>query len=645
MVPTEINYKKSIWYCMISIIFIQIYCKKIINFWYLTELYFTGMLMPHTERDKFMAYENRVHHMFGANLSRLKEKLPDFLLCECKISSLRKKFRCICPSHEDKHPSMVYYPEKQYVKCFSCGFFGDIIAVAGIHWSLTSDAEIIPRLLEYYPDCVVSSQKMASNYLKSRGLTDEIIAWSGAIEQVDSTLGRVVRLPYHQGDYAILRTISGKFFRKPPSVVEPICFPEFLTSGQPIFLVESYICALSVYQCGGYAIPCNGVGYRHLLDALGELRPVFLLSFDKDERGEQAANQFLQDYAAMGGQSYLVDIVDSYKDPNERLMHDAEGLRLAVQRVLQENFISSQSQFSDIGVYLKNQFFTDLDARSHQAQCMTGFSGIDQNLKGLTSGLYILGGIPSVGKTTFLGQMAVNFAQQQYSVLFLSYEQSPFEFMCKTLARQSYLKHKNPFLSSELMRGMYDARVYEMADWYQDQVLDLCVIKVCDTAEQLSERIRQFACEKERPIVIIDYLQFIPGSGSDPRWNNDKALQILSQTMFGLDLILIVVSSFNRSSYLLPVTFESFKESGNVEYYADGLWGLSYSVLSSPVFQKEGQIAEKQMLLARSREQKVRKLNFSCVKSRHGGLFSCSLDYYAAHDYFADTMVAAQKRL
>ena len=112
-----------------------------------------------------------------------------------------------------------------------------------------------------------------------------------------------------------------------------------------------------------------------------------------------------------------------------------------------------------------------------------------------------------------------------------------------------------------------------------------------------------------------------------------------------IDLIFIVVSSFNRSSYLLPVTFESFKESGNVEYYADGLWGLSYSVLSSPVFQKEGQIAEKQMLLARSREQKVRKLNFSCVKSRHGGLFSCSLDYYAVHDYFADTMVAAQKRL
>ena len=27
------------------------------------------------------------------------------------------------------------------------------------------------------------------------------------------------------------------------------------------------------------------------------------------------------------------------------------------------------------------------------------------------------------------------------------------------------------------------------------------------------------------------------------------------------------------------------------------------------------------------------------------GLFSCSLDYYAVHDYFADTMVAAQKRL
>ena len=108
---------------------------------------------------------------------------------------------------------------------------------------------------------------------------------------------------------------------------------------------------------------------------------------------------------------------------------------------------------------------------------------------------------------------------------------------------------------------------------------------------------------------------------------------------------MILVSSFNRSSYLLPVTFESFKESGNVEYYADGLWGLSYSILSSSVFQKDGQLAEKQAALAHAREQEVRKLDFCCVKARHGGLFTVGLDYYAAHDYFAEATTVKRKRI
>ena len=71
-------------------------------------------------------------------------------------------------------------------------------------------------------------------------------------------------------------------------------FPEFLQESGPIFLVEAYICALSVYQCGGKAIPCNGVGYRQILEALGNRRPRFLwLHFDRDARGMQAAEQFV----------------------------------------------------------------------------------------------------------------------------------------------------------------------------------------------------------------------------------------------------------------------------------------------------------------------------------------------------------------
>lgn len=209
----------------------------------------------------------------------------------------------------------------------------------------------------------------------------------------------------------------------------------------------------------------------------------------------------------------------------------------------------------------------------------------------------------------------------------------------------SYLTQPQAFSSAELMHGLCDDRVREMAEVYRQQVVDLCVLKVRDTAEQLSERMRRFADGRTHPVILVDYLQFIPGPGSDPRWNNDCALQMLAQMAAELEAVLIVVSSFNRSSYLMPVAFESFKESGNVEYYADGLWGLSYAVLSSPLFQRDGQMAEKQLTLARAREQRIRKLEFRCVKARHGSLFSVGLDYDPAHDYFCDAPQVSYKRL
>ena len=58
----------------------------------------------------------------------------------------------------------------------------------------------------------------------------------------------------------------------------------------------------------------------------------------------------------------------------------------------------------------------------------------------------------------------------------------------------SYLTQPQAFLpSAELMHGLCDDRVREMAEVYRQQVVDLCVLKVRDTAEQLSERMRRFA--------------------------------------------------------------------------------------------------------------------------------------------------------
>ena len=61
----------------------------------------------------------------------LRAKLPEYIELNVKDDfSLNKKFKCFV--HDDNHPSMALNPKtaNETVKCFSCGFHGDIFTVA-----------------------------------------------------------------------------------------------------------------------------------------------------------------------------------------------------------------------------------------------------------------------------------------------------------------------------------------------------------------------------------------------------------------------------------------------------------------------------------------------------------------------------------
>ena len=84
-----------------------------------------------------------------------------------------------------------------------------------------------------------------------------------------------------------------------------------------------------------------------------------------------------------------------------------------------------------------------------------------------------------------------------------------------------------------------------------------------------------------KPIVIIDYLQIIQG---DPQQRQstkeliDSNVTELKRLSRSRDIPVFLISSLNRSNYLTPVDFESFKESGGIEYTADVI-SVSYTHL------------------------------------------------------------------
>ena len=125
--------------------------------------------------------------------------------------------------------------------------------------------------------------------------------------------------------------------------------------------------------------------------------------------------------------SYIARATDpnvdmKYKDPNERLTSDSEAFRIVVRdtqnyaliyaleadREAREKYIRETAASSKI-----NSFLGQVKASADTPAIPTNFPEFDKILDdGLYEGLYILGAISSLGKTSFALQVADQIAQQ-----------------------------------------------------------------------------------------------------------------------------------------------------------------------------------------------------------------------------------------
>jgi len=142
--------------------------------------------------------------------------------------------------------------------------------------------------------------------------------------------------------------------------------------------------------------------------------------------------------------------------------------------------------------------------------------------------------------------------------------------------------------------------------------------------------------KKKSPVVCLDYLQIVPPSSdlqSDKARIDDivhklKTFQRETNTTF------IVISSFNRMNYYQQVSFESFKESGNIEYTADVVWALQLNVTND--IKIGATISDTRKKFEDAKRQKPRQIHLKCLKNRQGQNYDCYFNYYSAHDYFED---------
>jgi replicative DNA helicase len=417
-------------------------------------------------------------------------------------------------------------------------------------------------------------------------------------------------------------------------------------AGRPVFIVEGAFDALAVIEAGAEAVALNSTSNtRKLIKEIENRRtdsPV-IVCLDADDAGQRAAAELIEGLRALDVTTTTADICGGLKDPNEAFLINREAFTEAVQSA--ERATSKPYNTAD---YIRHQMAAEIAVLKAQASRKTGFDNLDAEAGSVYAGLYCIGAISSLGKTTFINQLCDQMAAAGEHILFFSMEQSRLEMVSKSLSR---LTKKNdpqhPVSSIQIRTGAQGQSIDAAVSTYLATVGDrVSVIEGnynC-TVSYIGERARAYRkANGVTPCIVVDYLQILrpdadPDTGrkpGDPRQIVDNNLIALKRLSRELETPVFVVCSVNRSNYLTPIDFEAFKESGCIEFTSDVIWGLQLEVMNDPIFAKEGKLKEKREKVADAKSATVRRVELVCLKNRFGKTrYSVLFDYYPQYDYF-----------
>jgi len=414
---------------------------------------------------------------------------------------------------------------------------------------------------------------------------------------------------------------------------------ETASEGDTIIITEGIIDALNLESEGFKAISLGGTQHASKLIKAIDQTPraknlIFLSAFDNDEAGEKATQEL---------KLKSIKIPEQYNDLNEWYMAEFSTIKGSIEKQIEE-LKRPDSLFK----YMGKKFMADIEAYQKFKDRKTGYSNLDK-ITSLYPGLYVIGGLSTLGKTTFIHQMADQLAERGEHILFFSLEMATLELVTKSLARLTIIDEQG-YNFDNAVSGLQirlnnipsrnRARVQQAITRYEGISRRFNIIE--GNFNTNVDTIRQYIHDyilfnKVSPVVIIDYLQIIPGREQD---RNDKervdyVVTELKRISRDFNISVIVVSSLNRSNYLTPIDFESYKESGGIEYTADVVWGLQLQAIHDEIFNSNANIKEKRDLINRAKKANPRKIELVGLKNRNGiSNYSCVFDYYPKYDLF-----------
>lgn len=428
-----------------------------------------------------------------------------------------------------------------------------------------------------------------------------------------------------------------------------------------LYIVEGELDALSIIDVGGNAVGLGSISNINslfkVLDHSGNAQQQkFIISLDNDKAGEKAKNTLIEEFNRRGIAFCVYNPSGEHKDSNEALMSNKAEFEKAVLYGIEniDKLIKEYGEKENIEYYQKycaevllGGFIDGIAANVNTEAIPTGFKALDDILDGgFYEGLYGIGAISSLGKTTFALQIADQIAEQGHQVLIFSLEMSQNELIAKSISRNTFKRvvaTRGDVRNAKTTRGIMTGKKYR---FYNQTERDLIKGAISDyqsvsknifiregmgnvgadtIVEQVKEHIRK---GNKPPVVIVDYLQILmPHSekGTD-KTNTDYAILTLKRLSRDYKIPVIVISSFNRENYSNKVAMQSFKESGAIEYSTDVLIGLQLIGTGTKDFDVD-----------EAKSRNPREVEAVILKNRNGRTGGkIGYNFYAMFNYFSE---------
>lgn len=649
-------------------------------------------------------------------ISNLRGNMTAYL--QTKGVNTRKPFRCLNPEHNDHDPSMSLNKKNpELVKCFGqCDRSYNIFDLIGFDYGLTDFKDQVKKACDIYGYSYqeeeaekdgplktaqnaqkrqngLDTQERAANAPRGNSegvegnseLAAKIKAWqadieggrayfqgrglsAGIIERFGLGYDRERKaaiIPIGTDYYIARRTASdGPRYLNPEGLNVRLFGAEYLGKPEagPIFITEGAFDALSIEEAGGHALSLNSTSNADLfiatIDATFKPGPrhIILLALDNDADGMKTTAKLIKALETRHIRHVAVNVAGSRKDASEALEKD--GREALAAAVVQAQDAEAEEYKKISGLGRLSDFLDGIKGRANTPCIPTGYGLLDQVLDGgLYEGLYVIGAISALGKTTFALQIADQIAKAGQDVLFFTLEMSADDLIAKSLSRLTKSMAKNPLYA----KTARDITRYDKYAIYGTEEKNL-ITKALEEygkyaghlffyegkeqtgAHQIREAVaRHTEIMGKAPVVIVDYLQVIaPRNGnSSDKQNADRAVLDLKRISRDHKIPVITLSSFSRAFYDKEASMEAFKESGGIEYSADVLMGLHYTLKKTKTVKGENGKTHNVVVIdtAASKKADPRVVELVVLKNRRGeSEAAVRYNYYCKNDLFDEVL-------